>query len=84
MPYLNAENRERVERHGPDSPGELNYLLTRLAVMYLQRRGSSYATLNEVMGALECCKLEFYRRAAVPYEMRKIDENGDVYTESTT
>jgi len=32
-----------------------------------------------VIGALEACKLEFYRRAVVPYEDKKIKENGDVY-----
>ena len=30
------------------------------------------------MGVLECCKLEFYRRVAAPYEDIKIEENGDV------
>lgn len=39
-------------------------------------RGHRYA---DIQGALECCKLEFYRRVAVPYEDRKIKLNGDVY-----
>lgn len=39
----------------------------------------SYADINEAIGALECAKLELYRRIAVPYENRKLAENGDVY-----
>jgi hypothetical protein len=38
-----------------------------------------YAEINEVVGVLECCKLELYRRLAAPYEDTKIKENGDVY-----
>lgn len=34
---------------------------------------------DDVAGALECCKLEFYRRVAVPYEEAKIKLNGDCY-----
>jgi len=33
------------------------------------------------MGALEGAKLEFYRRVVVPYEEKKMKENGDVYNE---
>lgn len=33
----------------------------------------------DALGALECCKLEFYRRVAAPYEDSKIISNGDVY-----
>jgi len=38
-----------------------------------------YASLNEVIGVLECVKQEFYRKKVVPYEKRKIKENSDVY-----
>jgi hypothetical protein len=39
----------------------------------------SYQSINDVLGALEGAKLEFYRRIAAPYEDTKIQENGDVY-----
>ena len=39
----------------------------------------SYSLINEVTGALENAKLEFYRRVVVPYEDMKIKINGDVY-----
>ena len=35
---------------------------------------------GKVIGALECAKLELYRRIAAPYEDTKIQENGEVYT----
>jgi hypothetical protein len=62
-----------------ESGGELNYLITTLIQEYILREGLSYATLNEVIGVLECAKLELYRRVVTPYEDSKIQENGDVY-----
>jgi hypothetical protein len=62
----------------PHTAGELNYKLTSVINDYLGD-GLSYAKLNEVIGALECAKLELYRRLAAPYEDTKIQENGDVY-----
>lgn len=82
MPYVEQEIRRQI-KHGmsPNSPGELNYAITRLVDAYIQRRGGvSYARLNEVIGVLECAKLELYRRVAAPYEDAKCRENGDVYT----
>jgi len=59
--------------------GELNYALTRQVTDYLDGKIVTYELLNSVVGALESCKLEFYRRVVVPYEEKKIVENGDVY-----
>jgi hypothetical protein len=61
------------------TPGELNYLLTQMALAYLAARGLNYAHANDVVGALESAKQEFYRRIVAPYEERKRAENGDVY-----
>jgi hypothetical protein len=81
MPYIPEADRRRLDRGGePETPGELNYALTRLVDRYLVRRGGlRYAHLNEVVGALECAKLELYRRLAAPYEDRKLEEEGEVY-----
>ena len=81
MPYIEAEARERVDAGGaPESAGELNYGITRLVDAYLVARGGlRYTHLNEVVGALECAKLELYRRLAGPYEDAKRRETGDVY-----
>lgn len=62
-----------------DKPGELNYAITEMMINYLNRKGVSYTNMNEVIGVLECAKLELYRRMTAPYEDMKIDENGDVY-----
>lgn len=81
MPYISdhARRLELDQFMDPEDPGELNYSITRLMLRYLENNGKSYMTLNEIVGALECAKQEFYRRLAVPYEDTKIAENGDVY-----
>jgi hypothetical protein len=81
MPYIEKEARDRIDSGGPPkTAGELNYAITRLLDDYLiQLGGIRYAHLNEAVGALECAKLELYRRLAAPYEDRKIAEAGDVY-----
>lgn len=83
MPYVTEQARIELKRHNlprkPDSAGELNYLITDLLKGYLNHKGLKYDTINDVIGALEGAKLEFYRRIAVPYENGKIAENGDVY-----
>ncbi|HJT44842.1 MAG TPA: hypothetical protein VJ721_01105, partial [Chthoniobacterales bacterium] len=64
----------------PQDPGELNFAITVLVDRYLEDKGEiRYAHLNEVIGVIDCAKLELYRRVAAPYEDRKITENGDVY-----
>ncbi|WP_439397023.1 DUF6899 family protein [Bradyrhizobium sp. PMVTL-01] len=35
--------------------------------------------MNDVLGALDGAKAEFYRRVAAPYEDAKIADSGDVY-----
>lgn len=82
MPYIKGEDRSRVLMT-PESianAGELNYYISSLINYYMVNKGKSYSTINEVIGALECAKLELYRRIAAPYEDVKIQQNGDVYT----
>lgn len=84
-PYIPANSREEASLR-PSSPGELNYALTRLVNYWLETGGASpgggvnYRTISEVVGALECAKLEVYRRIAAPYENIKKASNGDVYS----
>jgi len=61
--------------------GELNYLITKICNIYLKKKGISYTSLNEVIGVLECVKLELTRRKVVPYEKEKMETNGDVEDE---
>ena len=81
MPYIKQEDRKEFDltKIFPETPGELNFVITSIVRDYLYDVGVSYAEINEVIGVLECVKLELYRRIAVPYENRKILENGDVY-----
>lgn len=80
MPYIKQERRDAVENgDAPKDAGELNFALTNIVDKYLQNRGLRYAHINEAVGALECAKLELYRRIAVPYEDEKMKESGDVY-----
>lgn len=82
MPYIDDKAKKNVKEFGPTTPGELNYFITTTVLSYLNRVSSGkvkYAHVNDVIGALEACKLEFYRRYAAPYEDTKILENGDVY-----
>lgn len=86
MPYINQKERNEIEDcllQGSIpkllTPGELNYFLTLVCLDYLNIKGMSYTHASEVVSALECAKLEFYRRKLAPYEDKKIQENGDVY-----
>ena len=81
MPYITEVTRRELvhDKVTPHSAGELNYLITKLILAYSAEKGRTYTTFNEVVGALECCKQEFYRRVVVPYEEEKRKENGDVY-----
>lgn len=80
MPYIVDGSRERLDYGDlPDNAGELNYVISTLVDDYLFHNEKNYAYINEVIGVLECAKLELYRRIAAPYEDEKIEKNGDVY-----
>lgn len=90
MPYIKPEERVKFEEHEgipvirqearlADTVGELNYLLTSVLDEWIRKQGLSYTAVNGAIGALECCKLELYRRVVVPYEDDKKETNGDVF-----
>ena len=80
MPYITPDARDCLDSGGyPDNPGELNYLLTMVLLDYVNHHGHSYSVFNAMIGALECAKLELYRRMVAPYEEVKMEVNGDVY-----
>lgn len=85
MPYIdNSTGRRdeidlsRINQGEPFLVGELNYAITKLCTRFILD-SHSYAYYNMVIGALECAKLEFYRRLVAVYEDKKMEENGDVY-----
>lgn len=81
MPYIKQEDRQFLHEDFPKArtPGELNYLITSACLEYLAYQKKDYQHYNDVIGALEACKLEFYRRAVAPYEEEAIKRNGDIY-----
>jgi len=84
MPYIKKENRvkfqEALWKLGPEitCEGDLNYVITSLIHYELIKKGLTYQNVNNLIGALECAKLELYRMIAAPYEDTKIKENGSV------
>jgi hypothetical protein len=89
MPYIKPEAREQykeiidkaVETLSKDSKtfdvGDLNYLVSCI-VWKLFDNNPRYRTANDLVGALECIKLEFIRRRVNEYEDSKIKENSDI------
>ncbi len=68
-----------MTRHPPATAGELNYTVSTIVWEYLKAKGINYDTINTCIGALECAKLELYRRVAAGYEDEKLRENGEIY-----
>jgi len=87
MPYIKQEERtyeaqisiliDKLKAVPEDKrAGHINYIITLLLKKCYP--SYNYHTFNEIVGALECIKLELYRRLIGPYEDFKILENGDV------
>ena len=74
MPYIPQERRDEIHNQlvgmgqhwTPTNAGDLNWLVSNFVDNMLAENGIRYAHLNEMIGALECCKLELYRRIAAP------------------
>lgn len=85
MPYIKPERRKRFQKNvsalakSAENYGDLNYLLTTLLDGYLNKTKRKYDDYNSVIGCLESCKLEMYRRRIAEYENEKILENTDVF-----
>ena len=86
MPYIKQNQRKKFEEILEyldrfvriETCGELNYLLTKIVLIYLNQKGERYQTYNDIIGVLECIKQELYRRRIANYEEKKIKENGDI------
>ena len=91
MPYIKQEDREGLDgvietlmchlSFNDFGAGDINYMINKLFSRILEKKGMSYAKINELIGALECAKLELYRKVAVPYERNKCIMNGEVFPE---
>lgn len=89
MPYIKQDRRlhlmvslndlaENMKTLDNLSAGDLNYIITNITAKYCQLKGKGYQSYNDIMGALEGCKLELYRKTIASYEDEKIKENGGV------
>lgn len=84
MPYIRRARRIPLDPHIEalakeiDSEGEINYCFYKLLTLLSLKNKESYSEYSKCIAALECAKLEFYRRRVVPYEQLKELENGDV------
>lgn len=83
MPYIKPELREVwdvaiLSLAYVSSTGDLNYIITKICHQYIQSFGLEYKSINEVIGVLECAKLELYRMIAAPYEDGKRKETGSI------
>lgn len=61
--------------------GHANYVITqilRLAWGVDESENECYSSYADLIGTLECAKLELYRRWVAPYEDRAIETNGDL------
>lgn len=90
MPYINNKDRDKFEENlnhlsqNIHSVGDMNYCISTLISNFLEDIAKvegkvSYHHYNQLIGVLECAKLELYRRLVVPYEDIKLTDNGDVY-----
>jgi hypothetical protein len=72
---------EMTERHdNPKTPGDLRETIAHILVKFTgtqARKGLS--ARFDIRGAVECCKMELYRRLTAPYEDLKITQNTDVF-----
>jgi hypothetical protein len=57
--------------------GDLNYVISKL-IWTLFDKNKRYKTANDIIGVLECVKLEIYRRQIATYEEEKCKANGDL------
>lgn len=98
MPYIASERLPDRGRRGDLDPfikllsdemvthGELNYCISRLAVLFLaplisQGKKVGYTELNAVWADIQAAANEFYSQPIGDYEDKKREENGDVYSE---
>ena len=88
MPYISQNDRKKINdfdklleslnKDNYTSPDVMNYLFSKLIEQYILVNGLSYQSINDIIGALECCKSEFYRRLVGPYQKAQIHKHGDL------
>lgn len=86
MPYIKDEDRKKYANlvdeiynvHVIETKGDLEYLIFRLMVKYMQTREKRYSTLHDCTYAAMHCSDEFRRRFLDKREDEARETNGDV------
>ena len=93
MPYIKKDDRKQYEEeiqlllnklvavsenNEDDVCGHMNYIISSLLKKYVAEKGERYFRYNDLIGMLECVKLEMYRRQILSYEDKAIEKNGDI------
>ncbi|GMU26223.1 MAG: hypothetical protein AMXMBFR16_11280 [Candidatus Uhrbacteria bacterium] len=93
MPYINPASRReldpkiddlvdqlfRTSGENPVPKGNVNYVVTRIALQALEPRGGwTYTSLSDAVAALQDAADEIKRRLLGPYEDTCIERNGDL------
>jgi len=96
MPYIPQKDRDRYDKevdaivdklvaleNNQLVKGHHNYIMYTLALKLVEKIGIKYATLQDIVGTFDCCKMEFYRKVIADYEEKAITLNGDVTVHGT-
>jgi len=83
MPYIKGEQRRRLDSEPvgvvlPLTKGELTYVVFKAAGNFLVNAGLQYHAISDAIAALRDAGDELWRRILVPWEKKKIQENGDI------
>lgn len=86
MPYIEQDERKQYNEEIQtlatellNKPvGHVNYCITKLLLTLVREVGESYGTYNNLIGVLECVKLELYMMQVANYERKKRIQNGGV------
>ncbi len=85
MPYIPQDRRELFLSQldslagSIETDGDYNYVVSRLFVALLHKRGISYTAANALLGVLGEAQAEMRRKYLVPYEEEKEAENGPIW-----
>lgn len=73
MPYIPNGKANEIDKRlrFPDSKGELNYAISNLIAIYLERKGLSYQNISDTIDAARGAARETERLVLEPYEDRK-------------
>ena len=89
MPYIHPADRQQYEpiiaslvaamagREPRQALGDLNYVVFAAVRRYLDDGRMTYANASALLGTMDCCRMEIYRRLIAPYEDTKRQEHGD-------